>query len=41
MAKLRILFFLGFLWIGMKTKMNCGDGFVDAHRENHGNLIPR
>jgi hypothetical protein len=41
MAKLRTLIFFGFFWIGLKTKMNCGDGFVDAHQVNRGNLIPR
>jgi hypothetical protein len=34
-------FFFGFFWIGLKTKMNCKDEFVDAHRVNRGNLIPR
>jgi hypothetical protein len=31
----------GFFWIGLKTKSNCRDEFVDAHRVNRGNLIPR
>jgi hypothetical protein len=41
MAKLRTLIFLGFFWIGLKTKTNCGDGFVDDHQVNCGNLKPR
>jgi hypothetical protein len=34
-------FVFGFFWIGLKIKMNCGGGIVDAHRVNRGNLIPR
>jgi hypothetical protein len=34
-------FFVGFFWIGQKQKRIYGDKFVDAHRVNAGNLIPR